>query len=207
MTRRQSVIALLFAVVGVLIGTAMPASASTGAGGFTILSAADGQSVHHCEVIGSADGYQAVICTDINTGWVAGTEDEEYYFKGAIEVYCQTDSGVTVRCANIYAEGAYANGDGSVDDVGSYACGHSYGACPSDRKVITEGEFTDDIGNYPNCYLYTALDDVWSVVYGGNTQIELPVSDKTVELDASNGGNDGINYSSGHYLVCPYNPE
>jgi hypothetical protein len=74
------------------------------------------------------------------------------------------------------------------------------------RVTITEGTYTDDYGDYPDCYLYDAYDDVWMVAYGGNTQIELPVSDETFELDANDGGNDGMNYSSGHYLVCPYNP-
>ena len=194
----------MLAVSAVLVGTALPASASTGAGGFTILAALDGQSVHHCEVLGSADGYQAVVCVDITTG---GEDDnEEYYAKGAMEVYCQTDSGVAVQCANIYAEGVYANNDGYRDDVGSYACGHSYGACPTGREVITEGTYTDETSDYPDCYEYDAGDDIWMVAYGGNTQIELPVSDETFELDASDGGNDGNDYSSGHYLVCPYDP-
>jgi hypothetical protein len=202
---RRGVLAILFAVAAGL-ATALPASAATGAGGFTILGALDGAVVHHCEVIGSADGYQAVVCVDITTG--PEDDNQQYYAKGAIEVYCQKDSGVTVQCANIYAEGVFANGDGDQDDAGSYACGHAYGACPSGRVVLPEGTYTyDTSGAEPNCYLYdTGETAVWTVAYGGNTQIELPVSDKTIELDASNGGNDGINYSSGHYLVCPYNP-
>lgn len=189
---RWSILPVLVTLVVALIGMEMPASAADGG-----LYAASNDEVHSCKVIGSADGYQAVVCADILTGKV---DPDDYYAKGQIEVYCQTDSGTTVRCANIYAEGVFADAAGDRYDSGSYACGHSYGNCPAGRVVLSEGEET---------YFYTAQcgragfqqTEVWTVVYGGNTQIELPGSDKTIELDASNG-NDGINYSSGHYLAC-----
>jgi len=184
--------ALVIALVS-LIGTEMPASASTPA-----LFAASKDEAHHCSVIGSADGYQAVVCADILTAQI---DSVDYYAKGQIEVYCQTDSGTAVQCANIYAEGVFADLNGDRWDSGSYACGHSYGPCPAGRVIIPEGQdnlhFNDQCGD-PIDYPWT---QVWTVVYGGNTQIELPVSDKTIELDASNG-NDGINYSSGHYAAC-----
>jgi len=181
---------VLFAAVVTLIGLATPAYASE-----LGLYAADGDIAHSCKVIGSADGYQAVVCADIITGLY---NSDEYYARGQIEVYCQTDSGTTVECANIYAEGVFSDGGGDLDDVGSYACGHSFGPCPSGREIIREGEyiFLDN-----NVCADGGYSDVWTVVYGGNTQIELPKSDETIELDASNG-NDGINYSSGHYLAC-----
>ncbi|HEX3514571.1 MAG TPA: hypothetical protein VHT26_11285 [Trebonia sp.] len=185
---RWTILPVLFAMVAALLATEMPADAST-----DVLT--EGYTVHSCKVIGSADGYQAVVCSDILTGFA---DANDYYAKGQIEVYCQTDSGTAVQCANIYAEGVFADAGGDRLDSGSYACGHAYGACPSSRVVISEGQV-----DYPT---NTQCDDdsysnVWTVVYGGNTQIELPKSDDTIELDASNG-NDGINYSSGHYLVC-----
>jgi hypothetical protein len=192
---------VLAAVIAGLACTALPASAETGTGGYTILPAGsiDGQ-VHHCEVIGSADGYQAVICASIQTGSVSSSSD--YAASGSIDVYCQTDAGVKVQCANIYAEGAFANGAGGLLDTGSYACGHTYGACSSQGKLLGSGTY-ELTASSPACYESTGRNDVWMDVYGGNTQIELPVSDETFELDATDGGNDGINYSTGHYLVCP----
>lgn len=204
-TKWRGVAGVLFAVFGILISTSLPAKADTGAGGFPIIGADDGYMVHKCEVIGSADGYQAVVCVNILTG--ASDADQTYWFEGTMQAYCQTDAGVKVQCANIVAEGVFANGDGWQDDIGSRACGHTYGACPAGGETLVEGTYTSDYGDYPNCFLYDANDDAWMVAYGGNTQIELPVSDDTIELGYPNGGNDGANYSSGHYLVCPYNPQ
>ena len=185
---RWSVLSASFMVAVALAGVARPAYASES--GIYV-----GQEVHHCGVIGSADGYQAVVCADI----IEGVYDaNDYYAKGQIEVYCQTDSGTAVQCANVYAEGVFADSGGDRQDTGSYACGHSYGACPSSRIVISEGEVVYPNNNQCDVGGYS---DVWTVVYGGNTQIELPKSDDTIELDASNG-NDGINFSSGHYLAC-----
>jgi hypothetical protein len=195
MTRKRarwSVLLALVTLVVALIGMEMPASAADGG-----LYAASNDEAHSCKIIGSADGYQAVVCADILTG---KSDSIDYYAKGQIEVYCQTDSGTVVRCANIYAEGVFADLLGDHYDSGSYACGHTYGSCPAGRVVIVEGQETypSDVQCGRAGYEQT---EVWTVVYGGNTQIELPGSDKTIELDASNG-NDGINYSSGHYLAC-----
>ena len=187
------VVAFPFVIAAALIGTALPGSASSGIDGFPILSAADDGHVHHCDVIGSADGYQAVVCADVITYYL-GTDD--YESGGAIEFYCQTDAGVVVRCANIYAEGVFANAAGGRGLAGSYACGHTYGACPNGRASAGADAIYQYTNGTPSCYdRADSKNEVWTVVYGGNTQIELPVSDKTVELDS--------NFSSGHYLICP----
>jgi hypothetical protein len=187
------VAAVPFMAAVALIGTALPSSASTGADGFPIISASNGLAVHHCEVIGSADDYQAVVCSDIVT---LSADSSDYQSGGDIQVYCQTDSGTTVQCANIYAEGVFANGAGGRATAGSYACGHGYGACPSDRVVLGADEMYGYSDGTPSCYDNPeSTNDVWTVVYAYNTQIELPKSDKTIEL--------GSNFSSGHYYVCP----
>ncbi len=182
-----------FVAAVAFIGMAMPASASTGIDGFTILSASHGGYVHKCEVVGSADGYQAVVCVDVETYYL-GTDD--YESGGAMEVLCQTDAGVTVRCANIYAEGVLANAAGGRGYAGSYACGHTYGLCPSGRATIGANAIYKYTNGSPSCYeTANSENEVWMVAYAYNTQIELPVSGKTVELNS--------NFSSGHYLICP----
>jgi hypothetical protein len=190
---RWSILPALVTVVVALIGTEVPAGASV-----PDLYAASNGEAHSCKVIGSAEGYEAVICADILTGKV---DPIDYYAKGQIEIICQTTSGTVVRCANVYAEGVFADLEGNRYDSGSYACGHSYGLCPAGRVIISEGEETYPSDAQCGDPTYFPQTQVWTVVYGGNTQIELPVSGKTIELDASNG-NDGINYSTGHYGVC-----
>ena len=118
-------------------------------------------------------------------------------------------AGVTVQCANIDIEGVFANGVSSTDkDAGWWGCGHSLGDCPTGRKIITEGRINYSGSAYPACLDNPNSNfDLWTVVYGGTTQIELPVSDKYVTLGAGSGANDGSNFSTGHYYVCPYDPE
>lgn len=56
-----------------------PASAATGVDGFTILYAAEGNTAHHREVIGSDSlGNEGVVCADILTG----TTSTDYWSKG-----------------------------------------------------------------------------------------------------------------------------
>ena len=198
---------VVFAVAA-LACTALSANAETGTGGITIVAAGspDGQ-IHHCSVVGTpADGYQAVICADISTSQTDSSQD--YEATGAIEVLCETTSGVAVRCANIDIEGVFANGTGNNMDAGWWGCGHSLGACPSGRKIISEGRINYSGSDWPSCQNNPNSNfDLWTVVYGGTTQIELPVSDKYVTLGAGSGANDGSNFSTGHYYVCPYDPE
>jgi hypothetical protein len=197
---------VVFAVAA-LACTALSASADTGTGGVPIVVAgSSGGQIHHCSVVGTpADGYQAVICADISTSQTDSARD--YEATGAIEVLCETTSGVTVQCANIDIEGVFANGTGQDTDAGWWGCGHSLGACPSGRRIITEGRINYSGSAYPSCLDNPNSNfDLWTVVYGGTTQIELPVSGKYVTLGAGSGANDGSNFSTGHYYVCPYDP-
>ena len=200
---------MLALAVAALACTTLSASADTGTGGVPIVVAgSSGGQIHHCTVVGQpADGYQAVICADINTSQTDSARD--YEATGAIEVLCETTSGVTVQCANIDIEGVFANGVSSTDkDAGWWGCGHSLGDCPTGRKIITEGRINYSGSAYPACLDNPNSNfDLWTVVYGGTTQIELPVSDKYVTLGAGSGANDGSNFSTGHYYVCPYDPE
>jgi hypothetical protein len=99
---------VVFAVAA-LACTALSASADTGTGGVPIVVAgSSGGQIHHCSVVGTpADGYQAVICADISTSQTDSARD--YEATGAIEVLCETTSGVAVQCANIDIEGVFAN--------------------------------------------------------------------------------------------------
>ena len=192
---RLGFLAVLFATAAIMAGNALPARADT-----TILYANDNDAVHHCEVLGHAvKGYEAVICVDISTWGAASTG---WAAQGTLEAYCQTVAGVAVRCANMYAEGQLGLGDevSGGNYTKDYACGHSLGDCPAARVQLPTNEFSFTAGG-GDCVNSTAF-NIWMLALGGNTQIELPVSDTTFELDASDGANDGINYSSGHYQVC-----
>ena len=113
-----------------------------------------------------------------------------------------------MQCANVAIEGVFANGDSSTDkDAGWWGCGHNLGPRPSGRKIITEGRINYSGTAYPACLENPNSDyDLWTVVYGGTTQIELPVSGKYVTLGAGSGANDGSNFSTGRSYVCPYDP-
>jgi len=193
-TRKLGFIAVPVMAIAALAGGALPASATTD--GFPILYA--GGEVHHCEILGAADGYQAVVCVDISTGY---TDDGfEYYATGAVEAYCQTDAGVAAQCANIDLGGVSATGQADTEYPLTWGCGHAFGACPSDRKVLALDTYTYADGDCEG----SAKQNLWVEAVGTDdyTQIELPKSDDTFTLSSSDGGNDGDDYSTGHYWVC-----
>jgi hypothetical protein len=202
--KRLAAAILSLAAIGVL-GTAASASATTGVGGFTVLSAGEGNVAHTCTVIGGADGYQAVVCADITTG----TGDTTYWARGQVEAYCQQGSGstaVTVRCAQVYTAGRLSSANGGELNVGQWACGHQFGACSAGRNIIQTQTFTYTSANgcasNPNSqYNVWMVALVGSETAGSVTSIELPVSDKTVSLGTGNT-NDGSNESTGHYYIC-----
>jgi hypothetical protein len=191
---KRGIMALLFMTALAILGTSVPASAATGPDGFTILYASQGNIAHQCNVIGQADGYQAVVCADVLTG----TGSTYYWIEGQVEAYCQTTSGVAVRCAQVDAAGRLSSGTGGDNPVGTWVCGHQYGQCSAGRNTIRTAAW----------YIYSASGcassasaAVWMVAWGGLTQIELPVSDEWVTLGSGNA-NDGSNESSGHVYVC-----
>ena len=183
--------------------TATPSPAGTPDDyGFTILDASSSQDVHHCEQLGiDRKGYQAIICFDLNTYASGGN----YYATGEVEAMCQTIAGAIVQCPQITLGGSFTEGvEGSTLIQKSWTCGGSSAACPDGRWVQTLTTFEWSNSDSASCSNGTTLvTDVWVNVVGPTTQIELPVSDATYQLNASDGGTDGSDYSSGHYWVCP----
>lgn len=191
---KRGILLVLGAVSVILACSALPAKADVGADGFTVLGAYDNSIVHKCEVVGVPHkGYEGVVCVDITTG----TNSGNYWAKGAVEVYCQTVAGVTVQCENINEYGVFADGAGDVYTYGDYDNCES-GTCPTGRDIIPEGA----IGyNYANAASNCADNPdsgwaVWTVAYGGDIDITLPVSGDTVSLYN--------NFETSHYYVCPY---
>jgi hypothetical protein len=203
--RKRSLAAIALTASAVILGTTLPASAATGADGFSILYASQGDTAmaHKCGVVGSADGYQAVVCADIVTSEVTPSD---YYSYGQIWAYCQKGSGstaVNVQCAQVEFDGTFADAaEGVRGTVGSWVCGHQYGACSTSRNELSmynsRIQYTSNsgCGSDPN-----TNHDVWTNVDQG-AEIELPVSDKWVYLESGSGANDGSNFSTGHYYVC-----
>jgi hypothetical protein len=179
----------------------------TDAGGLPVLSASTGQQANQCVVIGSATDssidatVQGVVCADIITATTSGG----YTAQGQIQAYCQTPAAVDVQCADVIAEGELANEEnGVVETTGSYQCGHSYGSCSTGRNYIKTGIFSYSGFTDSDCSSSTNLiTDLWSLAVGNDTtQIELPGSDKWVDLSAANE-NDNPSQSTGHYYICP----
>lgn len=201
--RKRSLAALVITASAVILGTSLPASATTGTDGFTILHAGYGDAAHVCGVVGSYGGYQGVVCADIITSEVTPTD---YYAYGQVWAYCQKGSGSTavdVQCAQVDFGGQLSDeATGIVAGVGMAVCGHQYGACSTSRNELstypTQIAYTSnaDCGSDPN-----SDHDVWMNVLQG-AEIELPVYDKWVYLESGSGANDGGNFSSGHYYVC-----
>lgn len=202
---------LLAAIAAMFSLGIAPAFADTGADGFTILYASQNDIAHKCNVIGSDKyGNEAVVCADLYTTDTLdlGVDEYPYFAWAGVEAYCQNSSDVVVRCANIYESVSISDGAGDVIYAGQ-ECGHAYGACPAGRyddqtttasggeSGYLEYDESDDCSTDPSSGF-----DVWSVAYGGGiTSVELPESDKTVDLGSGNA-NDGENESTGHYYAC-----
>jgi hypothetical protein len=197
--KKHRLAAAMAATVAALLPFAGPVG-SASAASLPVLDASEFQMAHKCTVIGSADGYQGVVCADIVTGVVNPPYPTGYYWAlGQVELICQTTAGVTVQCANAKAE-VNLYGEGWNVGTTTWQCGHSYGPCSTGRNYWTTDENGAVYGpgwTYSNCT--SSIDNVtqvWSVVFGGGaTTIELPVSDKTVSLTG--------NLSPGHYFACP----
>jgi hypothetical protein len=201
---KRRVGALLSVVTLAVLGASAPASAATGTGGLPILYAGEGNTAHQCTVIGSADGYQGVVCADILTGTTA----TEYWAEGRVEIICQKGSGssaVDVQCAHVDTVGRVSNAAGGYDYVGQWACGQAEGPCSTGRNYVTTWAF--DYSTASGCASNpNSSYDVWMIALGNYetgspTGIELPVSGKWVYLGTGNA-NDGTNESSGHYYIC-----
>jgi hypothetical protein len=182
-----------------IAGTAVNASAATGADGFPILNAADGNVAHTCEILGTDDDFhEAIVCVDINTMVSGG----EAFAQSEVEAYCQTTAGTVVQCANITAEGEIATGGTFGTMSYDKLCGHQHGACPTGRETLNGAWVAVSAEGDGTCgQVLDSNAQVWSVAIGGETSIELPGSDDTYTLSLTSP-NDGTNESTGHYFVC-----
>lgn len=209
--RLHKIVATLFAVVGITMGTIPQASADTGAGGFTILHASRGDAAHTCNVISFDDSrYQAVVCADLLT--YEGATD--YYVYARAEAICQTSTGVEVACASISEYAALAVGDGGNTGPYSAHCGPGVGACPDARVYADTRTWVYkivDAGNGACSSNANSSYDVWGLVLGAgngvdnNVETSLQTPDGQTWQMGIGGGypNDGRNESTGHYYICP----
>lgn len=203
MRKLSAQLALVSVVTLVTIG-GFAANASAASSPILYTSAND--LAHACSVIGNpVDGYEAVVCSDLDTGTASG--DGEVW--GQVEAYCQTTSGTVVQCANIqvYQDDTVETGTTATGYFDPDDCGHDYGACPSGR-LITPSTPIDHLvpsfgWNSSSCTTDDAF-NVWNLALGGTggTVIQLPESDQNEVLE-SPWANDGDNESSGHYDICP----
>lgn len=195
--RRRRIRALVavfsFILLGGVLAGQLPASATTGVDGFTVLYATRGNIAHHCQVIGGANGYQAVICEDLLTG----ASDGEYYVKGQIEAYCQTNSGAPVKCAAITAGGVLGQGANPPQSTGWVNCGAAAGAtqaCPGGRLDVQTVPYwyssTTGCDSYPNSNF-----DVWMVAEAYDVGINVPGGGQTFFANTKG-------YETGHYYIC-----
>jgi hypothetical protein len=190
---RALVAVFSFIILGGVLAGQLPASATTGVDGFTVLYATRGNVAHHCQVIGGANGYQAVICEDLLTG----ASDGEYYVEGQIEAYCQTTSGAPVKCAAITAGGVLGQGANPPDPTGWVNCGAAAGAtqaCPGGRLDVQTVPYwyssTTGCDSYPNSNF-----DVWMVAEAYDVGINVPGGGQTFFANTQG-------YETGHYYIC-----
>jgi len=198
MLNKHRLAAAVAASAAVLLPFAGPIT-SASAASLPVLHASEYQMAHKCTVIGSADGYQGVVCADIVTGLVNPPAPTGYWAIGQVELICQTTAGVTVQCANAKTE-LNLYGEGWNAGTQTWECGHAHGPCSTGRNYWTTDENGDVYGpgwTDSNCTSSTNnVTQVWAVVFGGGaTTIELPVSGKTVSQTT--------NLSPGHYFICP----
>lgn len=193
--------AIVSAAAGIMLGVVLPASASTGAGGLTILYASSQQQAHKCNVIGDDGTYQAVICSDL----VTAEDSTNYDVHGRAEAICQTSSAphVIVACKNVNLNTSLATGNGSVTRDYGLLCGGD-SPCPDGRFYVSTANWVYSIAGAGGCSSNTgSAYDQWDVAWGPeyDTYIQTPDGSKYY-LDYTNA-NDGDNESTGHYFICP----
>jgi hypothetical protein len=181
-----------------------------------ILYASEAQTAHDCVVLGSAydkntgTDVEGVICADLPTGQ-SSTVTGDYADWSQAEAFCQLPDDSDVECAQINIEFGIFNGAGQSEGIltvseGNDQCGHDESnPCPDSRMIIGSNGFNYSKTTYTDSTCDTSVSEptqVWDVVFGSGTQIELPGSDTWVSL-ASADPNDGENESTGHYFACP----
>jgi hypothetical protein len=163
-------------LIGVGVSTASPAMAIT----------VNTTAIEHvCEQIGSdVYGNQAIICTDLmqqayyNSSGLIG-----YDVAARTEAICENSADAVVQCSNI----TVANEAAGAADPGTYtspvyrqACGHTNPNCPAGRYYVD--------GYTLNGQPEMCVGEVWGVTLAeGDTSIQLPKSDTTIDLPANYG--------------------
>jgi hypothetical protein len=146
--------------------------------------------IHTCTEIGS-DIYanEAIVCANL---YAQPDTNGLIIVAPAVQAYCQLDnSPQDVTCANIEVSIEVGRGVGDVVGNSVKECGHSAGSCPVNSKLAFTGSFSDVSGA---CLGVGTQDEVWTVIQGASTAIELPDSDVTKVL--------GPNLASQHALIC-----
>jgi hypothetical protein len=188
----KRLLAVPLLAIAAVLGSVLPANAANA----PILYADSGDTVHHCTTVGPPDmgvPYVAVVCVDINTG----ANSSGYWATGEVEAYCEEGTASYILpCSSIEITGEFANAD---NDIQKYTWGCSDGGCPNSRKIIDIATFNYTGGT--DCDTSSGH-NVWTVVEGSVTTIVMP-GGATATLGPGGGANDGDNYSSGHYWVCP----
>jgi hypothetical protein len=199
--------AILAAAAGIVLATNLPASAATGVDGFTILNAHSSAQAHKCNVIGEDTEYQAVVCADLFTSEYAG----DYYVIAGGEAYCQYTAAPhdLVPCKAISDYVSLSTGDGGKTAQQSGIC-NTRPVCP-DYRVLAQTVTWDysvaaATGNDVCSTKPGSAYNVWAVIWGGETSIQVPDGNEWILGQPSAGSlpaNDGTNESTGHYYVCP----
>lgn len=204
MTRQnklRSGIAALIAAFSVLLATAGPAGATTGAGGLNILYAGAGQMAHKCNVIGGQKAeYEAVVCADLDTS----ENTNDFYVNATAEEYCQlTKNAEVVPCEQIVMEpDLYVGNGGSTGSVHYECFPGAASQCPDTRFVgwTRNWAYSIKAGENGVCSRSTgSAYQVWGIVLS-ESWIETPDGHTYYVYQ---GANDGGNESSGHNFVCP----
>ena len=156
--------------------------------------------VHLCEVIGtlSANGNQALVCTDIYTSWATNVDPATFDIWGDGEYYCQGASGqckgMNVKNTLDVSPGAVALEEGNPSESESslsYTCGGAT-SCPNGKRVfLATTHYAGDVLNTPQfggqlpppaCYVVTAtVPQGDAILVNGTTAayhppFDLPVS-------------------------------
>jgi hypothetical protein len=173
-------LAAIFGTAGISNATTLP-----------VLHAGSYQVAHTCAIIGSANGYKAVVCADLDTAPYNNGSGTKWSYYGAVEALCETTSGVVVRCPKIYEYGTTGNGAGGRENTQS-GCGAAFGTtCPLGRLYsYTNTVYGDNGCNTSNANYYN---QAWTVALSGTTIVIPSGQQFTMQANSVN---------TGHYYVC-----
>jgi hypothetical protein len=187
----MGLVAVPLMTLAALLGGVLPANAATGPDGFPYLYADNGDIVHQCQVLQTgADGDKAVMCVDIDTYG----DSSGYYATGAIEALCENSASVVVQCRAIYLHGFLANADSGPTYSSNSLCTDG---CRAQRFTIYTATYS-----YTSGHCTSSGHDVWDAAMG-DSYIGTSDSPTVITLADSGKANDGSDFSTGHYWICP----